>query len=55
MEELTVPDVTFSSIINMPSSDFQKIIRDLNNISEKLEIKSIDNQLIFKCNGTFKC
>ena len=25
----------------MPSSDFQKIIRDLNNISDKLEIKSI--------------
>lgn len=52
-EELTVPDVTFSSIINMPSGDFQKIIRDLNNISEKLEIKSINNQLVFKCNGSF--
>jgi len=53
MEELTVPDVKFSSIINMPSQDFQKIIRDLNNISDKLEIKSLNNQLIFKCNGTF--
>uniref|UniRef100_A0AB39JD78 Proliferating Cell Nuclear Antigen n=1 Tax=Florenciella sp. virus SA2 TaxID=3240092 RepID=A0AB39JD78_9VIRU len=52
-EELTVPDVTFSSIINMPSSDFQKIIRDLNNVSDKLEIKSIENQLIFKCDGPF--
>ena len=52
-EELTVPDVKFSSIINMPSSDFQKIIRDLNNISDKLEIKSINNQLVFKCNGSF--
>ena len=52
-EELTVPDVNFSSIINMPSSDFQKIIRDLNNISDKLEIKSINNQLVFKCNGSF--
>ena len=52
-EELDVPNVTFTSIINMPSSDFQKIIRDLNNISDKLEIKSINNQLIFKCKGTF--
>ena len=52
-EELTVPNVTFSTIINMPSSDFQKIIRDMNNISEKLEIKSVDNQLIFKCDGPF--
>lgn len=52
-EELTVPNVKFSSIINMPSNDFQKIIRDLNNISDKLEIKSIKNQLVFKCNGPF--
>jgi proliferating cell nuclear antigen len=52
-EELTVPNVKFSSIINMPSNDFQKIIRDLNNISDKLEIKSIKDQLVFKCNGPF--
>ena len=28
-DELEVPDVKFSSVINMPSNDFQKIIRDL--------------------------
>jgi proliferating cell nuclear antigen len=52
-DELSVPDKTFSSIIHMPSSDFQKIIRDLNNISDKLEIKSVHNQLFFKCDGPF--
>ena len=52
-EELEIPDVQFSSIINMPSTDFQKIIRDLCNISEKLEIKSVGNELIFKCQGQF--
>ena len=52
-EELNIPDVMFSSIINLPSNDFQKIIRDLNSISDKLEIKSIKNQLIFKCRGAF--
>jgi proliferating cell nuclear antigen len=52
-EELEVPDVKFSSILNMPSSDFQKIIRDLSCISEKLEIKSVGNELIFKCSGQF--
>ena len=52
-EELEVPDVTFSSIINLPSTDFQKIIRDLSCISEKIEIKSVQNELIFKCIGTF--
>jgi proliferating cell nuclear antigen len=52
-DELEIPDVTFSSILNMPSSDFQKIIRDLSCISEKLEIKSVGSELIFKCRGQF--
>jgi proliferating cell nuclear antigen len=52
-EELQYPDVNFSSIINLPSSDFQKIIRDLSCISEKLEIKSVGSELIFKCSGQF--
>lgn len=52
-EELEYPDVKFSSVINLPSTDFQKIIRDLSCISEKLEIKSVGNELIFKCSGQF--
>jgi proliferating cell nuclear antigen len=52
-EELQYPDVKFSSIINLPSADFQKIIRDLSCISDKLEIKSVGSELIFKCSGQF--
>lgn len=52
-EELEIPQVTFSTILNMPSADFQKIIRDLAPLSEKLEIKSVANELIFKCTGSF--
>ena len=53
-EELVYPDVYFSSIINLPSSDFQKIIRDLSTFkSDKVEIKSVGNELIFKCSGAF--
>jgi len=52
-EDLVYPNVTFSSIINLPSTDFQKIIRDLSVISDKLEIKSVGNELIFKCSGQF--
>ena len=52
-DELHIPDVSFSSIINLPSSDFQKIIRDLACISDRLEIKSVGNELIFKCSGQF--
>ena len=57
MDELDVPNVVFSSILNIPSSDFQKIIRDLSCISDKIEIKSIASnegaELIFKCVGGF--
>jgi len=52
-EELVYPDVKFSSIINLPSVDFQKIIRDMSCISDRLEIKSVGNELIFKCQGQF--
>lgn len=52
-EELEVPDVKFSSIITLPTTDFQKIIRDLTGISERLEIKSVGNELMFKCIGPF--
>lgn len=52
-EELELPDVTFPSIINMPSNDFQKIIRDLSPLSDKLEIKCVGNELIFNLNGPF--
>ena len=40
-EELTIPDVHFSSVLNMPSADFKKIVRDMGQLSDKLEIKSI--------------
>ena len=52
-DEFEEPDVHFSSVINLPSSDFQKIIRDLSCISERLEIKSVGNELIFRCDGQF--
>jgi len=52
-DELDYPEVHFSSIITLPSQDFQKIIRDLSGISDKVEIKSVGTELIFKCVGAF--
>jgi proliferating cell nuclear antigen len=52
-EELIIPEIKFSSIINFPSDDFQKIIRDSFCLSDKIEISSIGNQLILKCQGSF--
>lgn len=52
-EELVVPDVEYSTVINLPTADFQKIIRDLNGISDRIEIKSVGSDLIFSCEGNF--
>lgn len=52
-EELVIPDVEYSTVINMPTTDFQKIIRDMNGISDRIEIKSVGNDLIFSCEGNF--
>jgi proliferating cell nuclear antigen len=52
-EELVVPDVEYSTVINLPTTDFQKMIRDLNSISDRIEIKSVGNDLIFSCDGAF--
>ena len=52
-EESKIPNVNYDSIININSSDFQKIVRDLSGISEKVELKTISNTLFFKCIGNF--
>lgn len=52
-ETIEIPPAEFDSIITMPSSDFQKICRDMNNLSDTIEIKSVGSQLIFSCNGDF--
>jgi proliferating cell nuclear antigen len=52
-EELIVPDIVYSTIINLPSYDFAKICRDMNSISDRIEIRSIYSDLIFSCKGNF--
>lgn len=47
------PNVTFSSVINMQSVEFQRIIRDLSVLSDRLEIKSIGSEVRFSCKGIF--
>lgn len=52
-ENIVIDPAEFNSVITMPSSDFQKICRDMNNLCEFVEIKNINNQLIFHCKGDF--
>mgnify|MGYP003949561761 CR=1 FL=1 len=52
-ETISVPPASFTSVITMPANDFQKICRDMNNLADSIEIKSIENQLLFSCKGDF--
>ena len=52
-ENIEIPPPTFESVITMPSTDFQKICRDMSNIADDIEIKSLTNQLIFSCVGSY--
>jgi len=52
-EQISIDPTEFNSVITLPSTDFQKICRDMFNISELVEIKSIGNQLIFSCQGEY--
>lgn len=51
--KISIDPADFNSVITIPSVDFQKICRDMNNIAEFVEIKNIGNQLILSCKGDF--
>jgi proliferating cell nuclear antigen len=55
VEDIQIPPLNFTSIIHMPSTDIQKICRDMNALGEKLdvEITSSGSDLTFKCVGDF--
>lgn len=53
VNEYNIPRVGFSSSIILPSQKIQKILRDMSNISEKVEIKNIGRELILSCEGHF--
>jgi proliferating cell nuclear antigen len=53
VNRIEVPNTQFTTIINMPSADFQKICRDFNQLAEKLEITSSGSDLVFRCIGDF--
>jgi proliferating cell nuclear antigen len=52
-DELVIPPAKFETELTLPSSDFQKIIRDMTNIGENIEIKSVGPALILNCEGDF--
>lgn len=52
-QTITIDPADFNSCITLPSIDFQKICRDMNQIAEYVEIKNIGTQLMLSCKGDF--
>tara|TARA_Y100000590_G_scaffold444530_1_gene575386 strand:+ start:3207 stop:4016 length:810 start_codon:yes stop_codon:yes gene_type:complete len=52
-ENIEIPPAIFDSVITLPSSDFQKITREMYNLADRIEIKSVGAQLILSCKGDF--
>lgn len=52
-QEINIDPAAFNNIITLPSNDFMKLIRDMNNIADHVEIQNIKSQLIFQCKGDF--
>lgn len=52
---LEIPTTEFESVISLPSTKFQKYIKDLNSLGtdSELEITSVGQKVIFSCKGDF--
>lgn len=52
-QDLNIDPAAFNNVITLPSNDFMKLIRDMSNIAEHVEIQNMKNQLVFQCKGDF--
>lgn len=53
IEDIPPQTDSFTNSICMPSSDFQKIVRDMNLIGDNIEMLSARHELILRCKGDF--
>lgn len=50
---IEIPNISFDSVITMPSNDFQTYIRELSIITNRIRITSENNKTIFSGEGDF--
>jgi proliferating cell nuclear antigen len=53
IEALQMPEIEFDSVITMPSLYFQRLCKDMSNISDTLTITSNKSQITLSCKGDF--
>lgn len=47
VDKVDVPPAEFASVLRLPSGDFQKLCRDMNQLADEIEIKSSGSELLF--------
>jgi len=52
-DQIEVPEIAMSAATFMPSIDFQRICRDMNNLATDVEITRSDKKFIIQCHGDF--
>jgi len=52
-DHIQVPEVPLSVCTVMPSIDFQRICRDMNNLANEISVTRIDDRFVFSCEGDF--
>lgn len=52
-EDISVPDTEFDSVVTLPSAYFQRIARDMMNLSDAMTITSQGATLTLSCEGDF--
>lgn len=50
---IELPPIEFDSCISLPSTDLQKIIRDMSSIADRVEVKNLPDRLELTCTGDF--
>jgi proliferating cell nuclear antigen len=51
-ETIFIPETTFNRVLSIPSTDFQRYVRELSAISDKITIRSTKDMLILSAEGT---
>jgi len=49
--KMSIPEITFDAVITMDSQEFNKLCKEMNSIAEYVEIKCLQDKIIFTCKG----
>lgn len=52
-DKTKIPEISFDAVITMESQEFNRLCREMHNIADYVEIKCLEDKIIFTCKGDF--